>query len=314
MIMKSNMIRQPPTDQPFDVAIIGGNFAGMAAALYLLRARRRVVVFDDGQHRNRFSAHSHGFLGQDGVSPDQIRVTGLADLRCNLTFDLREVRVDGVSSALGEFAVAWDGGAISARRAILATGQRDLLPEAPGLAECWGKTANTCPYCHGYGLADLPTGILLDDHPHAGMYLRQVRRWAGALTVFDNGAVLDPQTVALMADLGVVHASGPLAGLRHEEGVLHSIAVTDGPVVPQRALYLGTKTTPAAPFAALMGCERADSHTGPVVKVDSWQRTTVPGGFAAGDLARGMPTATFASASGASAGIGCDMEFAGLLP
>ncbi len=307
------MTNQSPSDQPYDVAIIGGNFAGMAAALYLLRARRRVVMFDDGQHRNRFAAHSHGFLGQDGASPDQIRATGLAELRRYPTFQLREERVGDVSGVVGDFAVTGNGGTTYAKRVILATGQRDLLPDVPGLAECWGKTANTCPYCHGYELADLPTGILLDDNPHAGMYLRQVRRWAGALTVFDNGAALDPQTVALIAELGAAYVPGPLAGLQHEAGILHSIAVTGGAVVPLRALYLGTKTTPAAPFAGLMGCEMAESHSGLMVSVDTWQRSTVPGVFVAGDLARGMPAAIFAAASGASAGIGCDMDLAGLL-
>lgn len=53
----------------FDVIVIGGSYAGMAAALQLLRARRKVLVVDAGQRRNRFSSTSHGFLGQDGVDP-----------------------------------------------------------------------------------------------------------------------------------------------------------------------------------------------------------------------------------------------------
>ena len=55
-----------------DVIVIGGSYAGMAAALQLLRARRKVMVIDAGQRRNRFASHSRGFLGQDGVDPAQI--------------------------------------------------------------------------------------------------------------------------------------------------------------------------------------------------------------------------------------------------
>lgn len=53
----------------YDLAVIGGSYAGMAAALQLARARRKVVVIDAGLRRNRFASHSHGFLTQDGVAP-----------------------------------------------------------------------------------------------------------------------------------------------------------------------------------------------------------------------------------------------------
>ena len=45
-----------------DVIIIGGSFAGLAAALQLGRARRKVTVLDTGLPRNRFAGHSHGLL------------------------------------------------------------------------------------------------------------------------------------------------------------------------------------------------------------------------------------------------------------
>ncbi|MGR3783055.1 MAG: hypothetical protein ACU0DT_17550, partial [Albimonas sp.] len=56
-------------DRPNDCIVSGGVFAGMSAALQLLRARRRVAVVDAGRRRNRFASHSHGFLGQDGADP-----------------------------------------------------------------------------------------------------------------------------------------------------------------------------------------------------------------------------------------------------
>ena len=42
---------------------------------------------------------------------------------------------------------------------------------------------------------------------------------------------------------------------------------------------------------------------GPVIRVDEMKQTTVPGVFAAGDTARGMHNATFASADGVMAGV-----------
>ena len=46
----------------YDVAIIGGSYAGLSAAMPLGRARRNIAIIDAGQRRNRFAEHSHGFL------------------------------------------------------------------------------------------------------------------------------------------------------------------------------------------------------------------------------------------------------------
>jgi len=56
----------------YDVIVIGGSYAGMAAALQLVRARRKVLIVDAGQRRNRFAATSHGVLTQDGRAPEAI--------------------------------------------------------------------------------------------------------------------------------------------------------------------------------------------------------------------------------------------------
>lgn len=39
-----------------DVIIIGGSYAGLSAALQLGRARRNVLVIDEGKRRNRLPA------------------------------------------------------------------------------------------------------------------------------------------------------------------------------------------------------------------------------------------------------------------
>lgn len=65
----------------YDVIVVGGGYAGMAASLQLLRARRSVLVLDADQRRNRFASHSHGFLGQDGVDPAVIAQVAANSLR-----------------------------------------------------------------------------------------------------------------------------------------------------------------------------------------------------------------------------------------
>jgi hypothetical protein len=58
-----------------DAIVIGGSFAGLAAALYIARARRSVCIIDTGLPRNRFAEHSHGFLTHDGSAPRAMLAT-----------------------------------------------------------------------------------------------------------------------------------------------------------------------------------------------------------------------------------------------
>ncbi len=304
------MTKDAGSDQTVDVAVIGGNFAGLSATLYLLRARRRVALFDDGTHRNRFAHASHGFLGQDGVAPDEIKARGMAELRAYPT--LVEMPVQVLSVEVG-FRVAWDGGVMTARRVLLATGMRDLVPDVPGLAACWGQTVITCPYCHGYELRGRVTGVLAEGEM-AGHYIRQVIRWAGDLVVFDNGVPLHPATEAVIVELGLPLVRGRLLAVSQEGGMMRGVEVAGEGWVDVGALYMKPPSVAASPFAGDLGCALVASPMGDYVQTDGFGRTTVAGVFAAGDLARPMPMAIAAAAAGAMAGVGCDMDLAGLLP
>ena len=80
-----------------DVIAIGGSYAGMAASLQLLRARRSVLVIDAGLRRNRFASHSHGFLGQDGIDPARIASTAREQLEAYPTLTWVEGAAEAVS-------------------------------------------------------------------------------------------------------------------------------------------------------------------------------------------------------------------------
>ncbi|KAI1692353.1 pyridine nucleotide-disulfide oxidoreductase domain-containing protein [Ditylenchus destructor] len=81
------------TPMQHDVIVIGGSFAGLAAATYLARARRDVAVIDADKPRNRFAAVSHGFLGHDGSAPHTILATARAQLAAYPSASLTQGRV-----------------------------------------------------------------------------------------------------------------------------------------------------------------------------------------------------------------------------
>lgn len=293
-----------------DVAVIGASFAGLSAAIMLARARRRVVLMDEGLTRNRFSAHSHGFLGQDGVAPAEIRAKGLAEVLAYPTAGYLPGRVTAIRANAGGFVIEGPE-KIQAARVILAYGQRDILPDIPGLADCWGITANQCPYCHGYELADRTTGLLVTG-PGFAHQARHLACWTDDLVYLENGVAVD-DPVALDRP-GLRRVAGQVKRVLHEHGAIQAVELADATCVPMQALYLHGHFEPAAPFAEDLGCVMTDTPAGRHVAVDMFQRTTVPGVFAAGDLTRPYPAAPAAAASGNLAGAACNQDLLGLLP
>ena len=128
------------------------------------------------------------------------------------------------------------------------------------------------------------------------------------------GAGASGQLVATLAELGLALVSGPIREIDHENGHIRAVLFAGAAPVGVEAFYLASTTEPAAPLAAQLGCAFADGPAGVHVETDRWQRTSVSGVFAAGDLASPTPAAIFAAAAGATAGLGCDMDLAGLLP
>lgn len=56
---------------------------------------------------------------------------------------------------------------LTARKIVLATGLRDILPATPGIRENWGSGIFWCPWCDGHEHADQPLGLIgtLDNMP-----------------------------------------------------------------------------------------------------------------------------------------------------
>lgn len=107
----------------YDVAIIGGSYAGLSAAMPLVRARKNVIVIDAGERRNRFSEHSHGFLTQDGTPASEIVSQAKEQLQKYSTFEWQTGLVKRIETVADEFYICVDQlRSIQAKRIIIASG------------------------------------------------------------------------------------------------------------------------------------------------------------------------------------------------
>lgn len=288
----------PTTSFPNDAIVIGGSYAGLSAALQLARARRRVLVIDAGQRRNRFASASHGFLGQDGRAPGDIAADGKDQLLAYPNVRWLDGTVSHAES-LGEgFGVDLDdGGTEQARVLVLATGVTDELPAIEGLAARWGRGVFHCPYCHGYELDNGRIGVLavgeLSMH-HALM----LPDW-GSTTFFLNDAFTpDEAQRAALAARGVAVEAGAVARLVDTA----TVELHDGRRFVMDGLFTAARTHLASPVAAQLGCALDEGPTGAFIRTDAMQATSVPGVFACGDAARAAGNVAISVGAGAMAG------------
>ena len=281
-----------------DVIVIGGSYAGMAATLQLVRARRRVLVIDAGLRRNRFASHAHGFLGQDGVDPAEIARTARAQLQAYPTLTW----IDGVASAAegrkDDFTVRLENGEVhGGRRLLLATGVSDQLPPIPGLAERWGRSVFHCPYCHGYELDQGRIGVIATG-PMSVHQAQLLPEW-GDVTFFTNGALtLDDDIRHELSRRRVAIEEVPIARLDGHADV----HLADGRQLDFAGLFTASRNAPATPMAEALGCALAETPFGTQIQTSDAKETSVPGAFACGDVARVPHSVSLAVGDGAWAG------------
>lgn len=287
-----------------DVIIIGGSFAGLAGALQLGRARRKVTVLDTGLPRNRFAGHSHGLLGHDHKPPLDILVEARQQLARYPTIKLVRARADSVSGAIDGFSVlTGDGESLGARRLILSYGVADQMPDVPGFAEGWGTSIVPCPYCDGFEVAGQHWGLVWSG-PQSHNQARLFLDWTDKLTVFANGRDIPPDIQADLARRKIPVVDGRIAEIAHHKGHIAIVNLDTGRNVAVDILFAHPRTKPSASLHESLGLATVDTPGGIVLKVDERRQTSMPGIYGAGDLTTPfLPSVTQASSQGAMAGI-----------
>ncbi|MCR1781159.1 NAD(P)/FAD-dependent oxidoreductase [Nocardioides carbamazepini] len=309
------MINSANETHTYDVAVIGAGSAGLQAAQTLGRMHQSTIVISTDRYRNDPTDHMHNFLGHDGAAPAELRLAARKDAEAyaDVRFlDAAGAGVTRVSGELGAFVLDVDGEpTVHAHRVLLATGVRDTLPDVPGIAENFGDLVAHCPFCHGHEYAGTRVGIL-GAAPHVAAMASMLLPIAPDRVVLAHGAALDEATAAALARTGATVRTEVVTGVRKEgDGLVVTLA--DGAELALGGLLVKTDWEQATPFAEQLGLEM--SEVGAVV-VDAFGRTSLPGVYAAGDLAQGpglpMPMASVlaAAAAGGMAAAACVQDAA----
>ena len=304
-------------DETVDAVVIGGGPAGLSGALMLARSRRSVVVIDSGTPRNAPAEGVHGLLGLEGTPPPELLRRGREEVgRYSGRVVTGEVTSAAPAAPTAEgdlrFTVTLaDGRAVQARRVLVATGLRDVLPDIPGLAQHWGHGVVHCPYCHGWEVRGEPIGILAVGPAsiHHALLFRQL---TDDLVYFTRGTDLDEDTRARFAARGIRVIDTPVAEVESDDNGITGVRLADGQVVPRRVLAVATTMLarsdgldglrlPMEDLPGGMGCRFATGIAG---------TTEVPGVWVAGNATDLTAQVGASAAAGALAGARMNADLA----
>ncbi|HEY4030559.1 MAG TPA: NAD(P)/FAD-dependent oxidoreductase [Caulobacteraceae bacterium] len=274
-----------PAPEPFDCLIIGGGPAGLTAAVYLARFRRRLRLLDAGASRAAWIPRSHNLPGYPAGAAGEQLLQALRDQLAVHGGQVEAASVEGLRSDPSGFAALTGGAWITARTILLATGVAEIAPPIPRLAEAIRRgEARVCPICDGFEAQGQSVAVI-GRGDHAAREALFLRTWSPKVSL-----VLDPED-SLPADMAHALESRAVAVLRSTWDRVTLTASTAlivndaGETHRFDLLYSAFGITPRLELVRDLAPDLdADGR----LVVDSHQQTSVAGLYAAGDIVRGL--------------------------
>lgn len=289
----------------FDVIIVGGSYSGLAAAMALGRSLRDVLIIDSEKPCNRQTPHSHNFLTQDGNTPKEISEIAKQQVLKYETIKFQKGIAISASKEDFGFTVKTDSDEIfNAKKLIFATGLKDIFPNIEGFSECWGISILHCPYCHGYEVKNQETGII--SNGEIGFeFARLISNWTKKLTIFTNGkATFTEEQFEKLSSKNIQIMEKEILKVNHSEGKIESLEFIDHSKVTIKAIYARPNFEQHCKIPEDLECEINEQG---LIKVDSFQKTTVKNVYACGDNSA-MRSLAVAVSTGTMAGVVANKE------
>jgi thioredoxin reductase (NADPH) len=271
-----------------DCLVIGGGAAGLMAAVYLGRYRRQVAVIDDGGSRIAMIPKTRNVLGfPDGIAgPQLLENMRLHAARFGAAVELGRIERLG-RRADGAFDARAGTRTLTARFVLLATGARDVEPAVAGLQPALkGGQVRYCPVCDGYETQGQRVAVL-GPHTHGLQEAMFIKDFGNHVTWLSMGTCQDVPADRLerLRAAGVEVADAPPRDIQCVPGKGVAVELEGGQVLAFDVMYPALGLVHASELATALGARVQDDGQ---LEVDDHFETSVPGLYAAGDVAAGL--------------------------
>ncbi len=289
-------------NEPLDALVIGAGPAGLTAAVYLGRFRRRFLVVDAGESRAAWIPTSHNLPGfPDGCGGEELlgRLRAQAD---RYGAQIRKGRVEALERREGVFEAVLEGGErIAARKVLLATGVIDSEPKLDAFRDGVRRgLVRICPICDGYEATDKRIGVI-GDSEKAVREAQFLKTYSSDLAVIHVGeAELDAASRRTLGVEGIELIETPIEGVLLEADDVVAMDFGKGEVRRFDTIYSALGSTPRATLAWDLG---TDADPAGCLRVNEHQETSIKGLYAAGDVVRGLSQIAVAEGEAAIAAV-----------
>jgi thioredoxin reductase (NADPH) len=273
-----------------DCLVIGGGPAGLTAAIYLARFRRRFRVLDAGASRAAWIPVSHNHAGYpEGIAGKELlgRMRAQAERFGASIVHGRVERLEREPGG-GFAATMADGSRHEAERVLLATGTEDLPPpiDLPERAEAVQRgLLRYCPICDAYEVSGRKLALAGARRCRLQEALL-LRGYTADLTVItlEHPWQLPDEERATLVAAGIKLVEAPVQALAVEaNGIAARTAAGDRHRFDSLYVALGLRARSG--LATALGAAHDEDGA---LAVDPHQQTSVPGLYAAGDVVQGL--------------------------
>ena len=270
-----------PPSHDIDCLVIGGGPAGLTAAIYLARYRRKAVVIDSRASRAALIPETHNYPGfPDGIRGTEL-LQALAEQAETYGISIVRARVETLKRQEDGFVATTAGTEIRAKRVVLATGLVDNSPSLPGLRTAIDDgLVRYCPICDGFEATDLRICVLggADDACGKAVFLRTYSKSVTLLTL--DGKAGCEATCRDLSGAGVDSPASPVVAIeRQSDGV--SATLGDGSRRTFDVIYPVLGCEVRSELGTALGARHNDVGC---LEVDAHQQTAVDGLYAIGDV------------------------------
>ncbi len=296
--------------EEFDVVVIGGGPAGLSAALYLARARKKTLVLDKPEEGaikkveklDNYLGFPEGITGREFLERARKQVE-----RFGAEIREEEALVIKADMESGKYIVETAEKEYLTRGIIIATGIKHEKPRIKNIDKFEGLGVSYCVTCDGFFFRDAKVAVI-GAKDYAAKEALELLNYTKDIKLLTNGKKPEIRESLLekLRENNIEIIEDEIEEIVGESNV-EGVKFKDGRVLELKGIFVAVGTSGATDFARTLGIQ----VEGSTIKVDANNFTGVPFIYAAGDCTPGNRQVAIAVGEGANAAINLISEMKG---